>query len=109
MLAYILATLEWQAGAQKWQSSWTEVGNDNVFCISQFIKNLPPGGKGGGVQIDLMGSCSCTSRNVLPTAPPESSLEDSLAPSTRSCWMSLRERERPVPSYPFTVEHKKTR
>lgn len=28
---------------------------------------------------------------------------------SRNCWMSLRERERPVPSYPFIVDARKTR
>ena len=48
-----------------------------------------------------MGSCSCTSRKVrplaaAPAAPPPLA---SLAPSARSCCISFRLSDRPVPSY----------
>ena len=53
------------------------------------------------VSAHLMGSCSWTSRNVRPrpAEPCPSCPLLSFAPSLRSCWMSLRDSERPVPSY----------
>ena len=65
------------------------------------------GRDGKGVATYLMGSCSWTSRNVrprlaelCPSCPPLS-----FAPSLRSCWMSLRDSERPVPSYLIGSQH----
>lgn len=67
-----------------------------------------------GLEGDLMGSCSWTSRKVrpMPAAPPCCSRAPSrllsLAPSTRSCSSSFSDRERPVPSYlrqPHSFSH----
>ncbi len=48
----------------------------------------------------LMGSCRTTSRKVRPApAPPASAfVDDSLAPSSRSCCSSFSDRLRPVPA-----------
>lgn len=61
----------------------------------------------------LIGSDRVTSLNVLPPpcpAPPSlpPALE-SFAPCSLNCCISLSDKERPVPSYPLTVEHRNTR
>ena len=47
------------------------------------------------------------SSDLLGTATE--SLERDGRVVSRSCWISLRERERPVPSYPLIVDARKTR
>lgn len=64
-----------------------------------------------------MGSARMISRKSLPAPPPVATISPpapgalllSLLPCSRSCWMSFSDSERPVPSYPFTVEQRKTR
>lgn len=71
----------------------------SMHCVAESLRK-----RWKGSAADLMGSCSCTSRKVRPRlaepCPPCPSCPPlSLAPSLRSCWMSLRDSERPVPSY----------